>query len=99
MYFSSCERDEDGDKFFIDSFLDVDCFFIVSKLGQVYQLMLNQDFKFKCLHEFNFVVKIASLQYPFLLVSGSRLAVLDIENENTLMDEGCDFKTIFPLSQ
>jgi hypothetical protein len=57
----------------------------------------QSDFKMECVYEFNFRAEIASFQYPFLLVNGTKLGILDFENNNALHDEGRNLKKVFPL--
>ncbi|KYB25616.1 hypothetical protein TcasGA2_TC034281 [Tribolium castaneum] len=92
-----CERDEDCDRFFINSFVYNLCFVFVTKQGKIYQLD-PRHFELKCVHVFNFATNVASFKAPFLLLSGTKLAVLNLESRKSVIDsEDNQFKKIYPL--
>ena len=79
--------------------MDKGCFLVVTKTGEVHRVTFDGCFGMECVHKFNFKTKIASIEYPFLVVSGTELAILNTENESVEFDGGWKFKKIFPLTQ
>ncbi|XP_044266057.1 uncharacterized protein LOC123012232 [Tribolium madens] len=97
VFKKACERDENADQFFINSFCHENYFLVVTKLGKIHQLELT-EFKLECVHEFHFTTQVSSYEYPFLLLNGSKLGVFNFEDHSyEIYDGDQHFKKLFPL--